>query len=66
MHSRYVNMFEVGTIDATANSVKFATTESYGWTHPKGGWQGGRGWQIKNASSINNSQATDCAYGPKL
>ena len=38
-------MFEVDSIDKAAHSVKFATAESYGWTHPKGGWQGGRGWE---------------------
>jgi hypothetical protein len=48
-------MFEVSTIDTAAGSVRFATAESYGWTHPKGGWQGGRGWQIGNASQINEN-----------
>ena len=38
-------MFELASLDASAHSVEFATAESYGWTHPKGGWQGGRGWE---------------------
>jgi hypothetical protein len=41
----FVNMFEVKSSDPSG-SVKFATTESYGVTHVKGGWQGGRGWQV--------------------
>jgi len=41
----FVNMFEVASSDPSG-SVKFATTESYGVTHVKGGWQGGRGWQV--------------------
>jgi len=31
----FVNMFELDSIDAGAKSVKFATAESHGWTHPK-------------------------------
>ena len=54
-----VNMFELDSIDAATHSVSFATAESYGWTHPKGGWQGGRGWQIGNASQIDDTEATD-------
>jgi hypothetical protein len=58
-------MFEVSTIDTAAGSVRFATAESYGWTHPKGGWQGGRGWQIGNASQINDTEATNYLVGGK-
>ena len=65
MGGRFVNMFELDTIDRTSHSVKFATAESYGWTHPKGGWQGGRGWQIGNASQINDTDATDYLTGGK-
>ena len=28
-------MFEVASLDSAAHSVSFATTESYGWKHPK-------------------------------
>lgn len=62
---RFVNMFEVDSIDAVKKSVRFATMESHGQTHPKGGWQGGRGWQIGNASSINDTKATDYLKGGK-
>jgi len=48
-------MFEVEEHDAEANAFKFATTESYGVQHVKGGWQGGRGWQV-NASAINSTE----------
>ena len=47
----FVNMFEVESSDP-AGSVKFAQTESYGVKHVKGGWQGGRGWQV-NATALN-------------
>ena len=43
----------------------FASAESYGTTHVKGGWQGGRGWQIKNASQINDPMANDYLVGGK-
>lgn len=46
-------MFEVASSDPTG-SVEFATAESYGVKHPKGGWQGGRGWQV-NGSAINDT-----------
>ena len=46
-------MFEVGASDPSG-SVTFATAESYGFTHVKGGWQGGRGWQV-NGSAINET-----------
>ena len=56
-------MFELASINASTHAVRFATAESYGWTHPKGGWQGGRGWQIGNASQINDTKATDYLIG---
>ena len=61
----FVNMFELDTIDAETHAVRFATAESRGWTHPKGGWQGGRGWQIGNASQINDTDATNYLTGGK-
>jgi hypothetical protein len=38
----FVNMFEVASssVGSKEGSVKFATTESYGVSHVKGGWQG--------------------------
>jgi hypothetical protein len=51
----FVNMFEVESSDPSG-SVKFATwTATDGIAHPKGGWQGGRGWQI-NASAIDDPE----------
>jgi hypothetical protein len=47
----FVNMFQIASHDAAAHSVKFARTEG-GWV--KGGWQGGRGWQV-DASKINST-----------
>ena len=44
----FVNMFEVGSSDP-GGSVDFAKMESYGVSHVKGGWQGGRGWQINGS-----------------
>jgi hypothetical protein len=39
-----------------SGSVKFSTwTASDGFEHPKGGWQGGRGWQI-NASAKDDPE----------
>jgi hypothetical protein len=37
------------------HSVAFATTESYGRKHPKGGWQGGRGWEDTDHTPQNES-----------
>ena len=45
----FVNMFEIAKHDAGAHSVEFGRTEG-GWV--KGGWQGGRGWQVDH-SKIN-------------
>jgi hypothetical protein len=46
-------MFEVASSDQQG-SVKFKTwIGADGTTHPVGGWQGGRGWQI-NASAVND------------
>jgi len=44
----FTNMFEVASSDASG-SVTFATAESYGVKHVKGGWQGGRGWQVNDS-----------------
>ena len=38
----FVNMFEVESHDASANAMTFAQLDG----HVKGGWQGGRGWQV--------------------
>jgi len=46
----YVNMFEVATHDPSTSSMTFAQQNG----HVKGGWQGGRGWQV-DASKINSS-----------
>jgi hypothetical protein len=48
----FVNMFEIASSDPKGE-VLFAQTESYGQKHVKGGWQGGRGWQV-NASEIDD------------
>jgi hypothetical protein len=45
----FVNMFEIAK--KAGNSVDFAKTEG-GWV--KGGWQGGRGWQVNHAN-INST-----------
>ena len=56
----FVNMFEVESNDPATGSVEFATwTDGEGLEHPVGGWQGGRGWQIGNASHIDDPMATD-------
>ena len=51
-------MFELASLDASAHSVEFATAESYGWTHPKGGWQGG--------ASIPPAAAVSVSLSPSL
>lgn len=61
---RFVNMFEVATHDPSKHSVEFTrVTGGDGTLHVKGGWQGGRGWQV-NASAINStaSDPHDCAH----
>ena len=35
--------------------------ESYGFKHVKGGWQGGRGWQV-NGSAINDTTSGPYPY----
>ena len=47
----FVNMFEIEGKGATPHSIDFAKTEG-GWV--KGGWQGGRGWQVNHAN-INST-----------
>ena len=54
-HGWFVNMFEVASSDPAAHSVTFATDEHYGWTHPKGGWQGGRGWEDTDHTPRNST-----------
>lgn len=50
----FVNMFELESNDAAAGSVTFATwVDEQGFEHPVGGWQGGRGWQVRG-DQINN------------
>ena len=39
----------------TTGAINFAKMTSRGVEHVKGGWQGGRGWQI-NASAINSTE----------
>ena len=53
----FVNMFEVASHDPKSEAVEFAmVTGRDGKTkHVKGGWQGGRGWQV-NASAINSTK----------
>ena len=47
----FVNMFEVASHDRDAHALEFAKTAG-GWV--KGGWQGGRGWQVDH-SKINST-----------
>ena len=54
-HGWFVNMFELASTDPTAHSATFATEEHYGWTHPKGGWQGGRGWEDTDHTAQNET-----------
>ena len=58
----FVNMFEVASHDAAARAVEFArVTGRDGAPHVKGGWQGGRGWQV-NASAINSTKDDEHDY----
>ena len=51
----FQNMFEIDSHDAAAKAVEFTMVQGrYGGSHVKGGWQGGRGWQV-NASMINGT-----------
>ena len=43
----FVNMFEIAGKGSGPHSIDFAKTEG-GWV--KGGWQGGRGWQVNHAN----------------
>ena len=46
-------MFELDTNDPATGSVAFKTwTDPDGFTHPVGGWQGGRGWQVGNKTQF--------------
>jgi len=47
----FVNMFEIAGKGSGQHSIDFAKTEG-GWV--KGGWQGGRGWQVNHAN-INST-----------
>ena len=47
----FVNMFEIAGKGSGSHSIDFAKTEG-GWV--KGGWQGGRGWQVNHAN-INST-----------
>lgn len=46
----YVNMFEIESHDVEHAAMTFAKQNG----HVKGGWQGGRGWQV-NADKINST-----------
>ena len=62
---RFVNMFEVASHDPAEQSVEFArVTGRDGTEHVKGGWQGGRGWQVDH-SKINSTNES-CAALPLL
>jgi hypothetical protein len=54
-HGWFVNMFEIASVDSAAHSVMFATEEHSGWVHPKGGWQGGRGWEDTDHTPQNET-----------
>ena len=47
----FVNMFEVAAHDKNAQTVTFAKLNGL----VKGGWQGGRGWQVGDPSKINET-----------
>ena len=48
---RFPARAEIESLDAASHSIEFGTTEG-GWV--KGGWQGGRGWQVDHAK-INST-----------
>ena len=52
----FVNMFEIATHDSKQSSVAFSRVGDPSTGHVKGGWQGGRGWQVDNASAINETR----------
>ena len=59
-----VHMFEILEHDSDAASATFARVGEGGKTgHVKGGWQGGRGWQVGNASAINETQGNYLTAG---
>lgn len=51
----FVNMFEVGGHDRQARTLAFAKQDG----HVKGGWQGGRGWQVNHANMNNTPSEPD-------
>lgn len=56
----YMNMFELGSHDTKAASILFARRKD---GNVKGGWQGGRGWQVDNASAINTTHGNYLTAG---